>query len=354
MPGNLGDKLAAANPADEEAARLRGRLHVLQGEKFRLVGALGKMTVERDNLVEELASFSEISLRDQKVPLWITPKKLTRAHQAQALLMLSDLHLDEVVDLEEMNGINHFNREIAHRRLDNVINGTVDLLTKYTAGVKIIGITVALNGDIITGSIHDELDRTNEAPVSESIVHWVPYLVSAIRHLADEFGRVFVPCTDGNHDRFYKQTPYKQRAQSSLAWIIYNTMAHAFRNDPRVTFSITKSPDQLYDIYGTTFLQTHGDQFRSAGGIGGLYPSMLKYVLRMHDLYSKQIRDFDYILLGHHHQNLWGQDFVVNAALKGYDEYAKGHGFKFVLPSQQLFTITPERGMGTQWTVHAD
>lgn len=351
---SLSSELGAANPADEEAARLRGQLLVSRSDLARMRASYGKLTTEHELLVQELAAWSEVPVRNQKIPGWIKPKKLTKAHQAQAVLMLSDLHLDEVVDIDEMMGMNAFNREIAHRRFENVINGTVDLLTKYTAGVKIIGITVALNGDIITGSIHDELDRTNEAPVSASIVHWIPHLVSGIKHLADTFGHVFVPCTDGNHDRFYKQTPYKQRAESSLAWIIYNSVADAFRDDNRVTFQITKSADQLYDLYDTTFLQTHGDQFRSAGGVGGLYPSMLKYILRMHDLYSARKRDFDYILLGHHHQNLWGQDFVMNAALKGYDEYAKGHGFKYVLPSQQLFTVTPERGMGTQWTVHAD
>lgn len=313
-----------------------------------------KLFDENAQLRQLLDRYSTIKPVDQKVPAWLKRKQATKKHHDTPVLMLSDLHLDEVVDLHEMDGINEYDRTIAHRRLENVVDGTVTLLKRHTAGTHHDGIVVALLGDIITGEIHDELARTNVAPPSASIVHWVPHLASALRYLADEFGRVFVPCVDGNHDRFYKKTPAKKRAESSLAWVVYNWLADSLRDDARVTFGISTSPEQLIDVYGSTFLLSHGDGFRSQGGVGGLYPSMLKWLLRKHQLYSATKRDFNYALIGHHHQDLWGQDFVVNAALKGYDEYAKSNGFTFGVAAQQLFTVTPERGIGHRLTVHAD
>lgn len=339
----LGDAIEQAHDADQ----------VLRSTNTTLRARNKRLATENERLEALLARYSTVRASDQKVPAWLKPKKVTKAHRATPVLMLSDLHLDEVVDLDEMDGINCFDREIAHRRLEKVINSTVDLLKNYTAGTHYDGIVAALLGDIVTGVIHDELARTNESPVPDTIVHWVPELASALRHLADEFGRVYVPVVDGNHDRTYKQTPSKQRATSSFAWIIYNWLADALREDSRITFGITTSPEQLVDVYDTTFLLSHGDGFRSQGGVGGLYPSMLKWLLKKHQLYSKTKRDFDYALLGHWHQDLWGQDFVVNASLKGYDEYAKDRGFSYGVAAQQLFLVTPERGLGHRMTVHA-
>jgi hypothetical protein len=99
---------------------------------------------------------------------------------------------------------------------------------------------------------------------------------------------------------------------------------------------------------------SHGDSFRSQGGVGGLYPSLLKWLLRRHAQYTQTRQDFDYALIGHWHQTLYGQDFFVNGSLKGYDEYAKQLGFTFERPQQSMFLITPERGVVQRLPVHAE
>lgn len=333
---------------------LRADPAVKQAEIRELRKANAALTTEVASLTAVLDRYATIKPADLKVPSWLRPKKRTRAHRATPVLMLSDLHLDEVVDLHEMDGINEYDREIAERRFENIINGAVKVAHNYVAGVHFDGIVAALLGDIITGEIHDELARTNEAPVSASIVHWVPRIASGLRHLADEFGRVHVPVVDGNHDRFYKKPSMKKRAESSYAWVVYNWLADTLRDDPRITFGISTSPEQLIDVYDTTLLLSHGDTFRSQGGVGGLYPSMLKWLLRRHQLYSATKRDFDYALIGHWHQALWGQDFVVNGSLKGYDEYAKANGFLYGPVSQQMFLLTPERGLTLRTEVFGD
>lgn len=339
---------------EQRLARIEGLAQERENEIRRLRRVNGQLGTLNEALQQKLDRYAIIKPSDMIVPAWLKPKRKGKAHVATAVAMWSDFHLDEVVDLEEMDGINEYDREIAEKRFDNLVNGTVKLLKQYSAGVKIEGVLVAMLGDMITGDIHDELSRTNYAPPPATIVHWVPKLAAGLVHLADEFGRVHVACTDGNHDRTYKKTPKKKRADSSYAWIVYNWLADTLRADSRITFSISTSPEQLIDVYDTTLLLSHGDGFRSAGGVGGLYPSMLKWLLRKHQLYTATKRDFDYALIGHWHQDLWGQDFVVNASLKGYDEYAKDGGFTYGLAGQQLFTITPERGMDNRRFVYAD
>jgi UDP-2,3-diacylglucosamine pyrophosphatase LpxH len=339
---------------EERLARVEGVANEREKEIKRLRRALANSGTRVAELERFLDRYAAVKPQDQKVPAWVKPRRRRKAHHGTPVLMLSDLHLDEVVEPAEMDGLNEYNRAIAHQRLEGVVNSAVMLMHDYVAGLTLDGIVVPLLGDIITGDIHEELAKTNEDTVQGTIVHWVPALAAALSYLADEFGHVFVPCVDGNHDRGTKKTQAKKRTESSNAWIIYNWLADTLRDDERITFSIGTSPHQRIDVYDTRFLLAHGDAFRSAGGVGGLYPSMNKWLLRMHNLYSNARNDFDYALIGHWHQLLWGSDFVVNGSLKGYDEYARHGGFNFEEPQQALFVVTPERGVVQRMPVFAN
>lgn len=338
----------------EEAAWSKAKLLTEQKNHGRTRRELSKAQERIDELEALLDRYQVVKPADMKVPKWTTRKARKGSHRATALLCLSDLHLDERVDLAEMSGMNEYDRAIAERRLENVVEGTVKLASTYVSGVEWDGIVVALNGDILSGDIHDELARTNEAPTTASVTHWVPRLASALRYLADEFGQVFVPCTDGNHDRTYKKIPAKQRAESSFAWVVYNWLADVLRDDERITFSITTAPGQVYPIYGTTFHQSHGDAFRSAGGVGGLYPSMLKHIHRLDAMWAAQGVSVDCHLFGHWHQLIFGPNFCVAGSLKGYDEYARSAAFRPEPPRMPLLIVTPERGIVQQMPVYAE
>ena len=344
-----------ANTADRLEKALQESATAKRGAAAAKADAI-KLRDEVRRLEQLLHRFTQIHEVDTVVPTWLaTTAEGPQHHHATAVFMLSDLHLDEKVDFYEMDGINEYSREIAERRLHQVIEGVIKLLKTYVSGVELDGLLCALLGDIITGIIHFELAMTNEAPVPASIASWVPVLCSALVYLADELDIPIHVCpVDGNHDRTMQKTPMKQRATSSYACIIYNWMADHLRDDDRITFGITVAAEQLVDVYTTTLLLSHGDSFRSQGGVGGLYPSMLKWLHRRHEQYGDTRRDFDYALIGHWHQSLFGQDFFVNGSLKGYDEYAKQGGFKYERPQQTLFLITPERGVVQRMTVHAD
>lgn len=276
---------------------------------------------------------------------WPTPVRKSKRHKATAFLVLSDLHLGEVVDLAEMMGMNKYDTAIAEARVARVFNRTAEFIDNYISGVDIERIVVGLLGDIISGIIHEELERTNEMTVQETIVHWVPILAAGVTMLADHFGKVHVPCVEGNHDRSYKRIPYKQRARTSHGWLIYHWLADSLRHDKRVTFSISESPEQLMDVYSTRFLLAHGDAFRYDGGVGGIAVPMNKWLLRSHKLYSMMGKDFNYAVIGHWHSYTAGNDYVINGSLKGYDEYASGHKFAFEEPKQALIITTPEHGV---------
>jgi hypothetical protein len=313
----------------------------------RLRREAGSSAAELAKAEQLLGKVSELRARDFSTPNWAArmPKtKTAKAHTVRPVLMLSDLHLDEVVDPDTMDGFNSYNREIAEQRLEVVAAKTVDWLRTYTANLAYDGITVCLGGDILTGNIHDELTRTNAAPLPDTIAHWTPVIAGLLEYFADEFGSVHVPSVDGNHDRMMKRMEHKNRAQMSWWWVMAAWLADHFRDDDRIHFTHSESSELIVPVFDTRILLVHGDGAKGGGGIGGIWPPISRYVHKLQTVYGSQRRPFDFAIMGHWHQHAIGSNFIVNGTTKGYDEYAKANTFPFAPPSQTLMLISPERG----------
>lgn len=322
----------------------------------RLTRALANAQGEIEKLESRQAVITTLSKSIGEPPRWLSPRRKVSQHEGTPVLLLSDLHLDEVVDRREMDGMNEYNRVIADERLERVINGTADYLRTYTSNIEYTGIVIGLLGDIITGAIHEELAKTNEAGVPATIVHWVPKLAAGLDWLQREIDApMFVPCVTGNHDRTGKRIQYKNRAEESYAWIIYHWLADklAAMNED-ITVSISESDEIYFPVYDTRFLAVHGDGTRGGSGIGGIWPPIMRYVAKKQQVMASINKPFDHMLMGHWHQLVYGTGFVINGSLKGYDEYARGNSFGFERPQQALFVVTPENGITMRTSVFAD
>lgn len=320
----------------------------------RQMGGLEKELEDANKLLELVRSIRDASPRE---PKWATPKLGPKAakHHAIPTLMLSDLHLDEVVRPEEVGYYNAFDREIAEQRLRRTAERTVHVLDEYVSGLTFDGFILALGGDILSGDIHAELAKTNEATVFDSVVHWVPQLASFISYLADHLDvPMHIPCVVGNHDRnpANRRSPAKNRARDAVSWVIYCWLADRFRDDDRITFQVSEAADALYRVYDMTYLMTHGDQFKGGNGIGGIYMPISRGAYKKKQVYAAKGQPFDYMILGHFHQFIAGPQFLVNGSLKGWDEYAETSNFVPEPPAQALWLTTPERGITMHMPIH--
>lgn len=268
---------------------------------------------------------------------------------------LTDTHFDEIVNPSEVDYINAYNREIAEQRLQRWAEKVIVLARDFIKGIEYDGAVLLVTGDILSGAIHEELENTNEGSNYESALHWTDKLASAIEQLADEFGKLHVAVTYGNHGRDSKKPRYKKRAVHNIEWLMFRWLEREFRlrGKDNVTFNVSDAMDTTVDVYNTKYLITHGDQFKGGTGISGmLAPLMLgQHRKTMRQMYAGH--PFDYLVMGHFHQYFPpGKGLVVGGSLKGYDEYAYGHNLK-PEPAQQAFWITsPEYGPTLGAPVH--
>lgn len=277
-------------------------------------------------------------------PKWLQPKRPKGKHSATICGILSDCHFDEVVRPEEIGGRNAYNREIATIRLERWAQAFVAQARDYLAGLEWDGAVVCLGGDIFSGNLHD-LAETNEDTLFGSLLYWSEQIIAALTVIVDAFGRLHVPCVVGNHGRMTHKPRTKLRARDNLDWLLAQMVAKHFAGDDRVSVFVNDNPDVFFTCYNTTFLLTHGDQVTGGGGIGGIWPPIMRMVARKAVRYNDT--PFDVVVMGHFHQLIMAptQGLVVNGSLKGYDEFAALHNFRPEPPQQAIWVTTPERGV---------
>jgi hypothetical protein len=278
-------------------------------------------------------------------PKWVAPPKRKAGNHAIAYAPGSDWHLDEVVNPDEMNGVNAFDRDIAGKRLQRYYEKLVTMSRDHLAGLTWDGIVHPLNGDIFSGDIHDELVDTNADALLSSILYWLEPVAAGIDMLADNYGKVHVPVTPGNHGRRSRKSRMKGRAKDNFDWMFGHLLAREFKGDDRVSFQIPESFDVHYDIYDTTIRQEHGDAFKGGSGIAGIWSPIARGHARRAGVANATDRPFDVLSIGHFHQLIFGPQWIINGSLKGYDEYAAVSGFGFEEAAQAFAVVTPEHGV---------
>lgn len=325
----------------DEIARLRAenralaRASIEQDAILSIIGVMAKAETAPPAWLSETSTRSSGSLAEAPVAIW------------------SDWHYGERVDPAAVNGYNEFNAEVAEQRIRRLVENTIHLCEHHGPG-EYPGIVINLLGDFISGGLHPDLAKTDEYARIPSALRVRDLLLWALTKMADHFGRVFVPCTSGNHGRDTPKPEYKGYLHHNFDWLIYQLLQRHFEGDPRITFMIDPSNEAYYSVYGVRILAMHGDMLGVKGGDGiiGAIGPIMRGEIKTRGQSTSLGRPYDLLLGAHWHQELWLPRAIINNALKGFDEYAK-NSLRAVpsQPSQVLFFIHPKRGITSRWSV---
>jgi len=336
----------------EQRAKMMEKQVRLAREENLADQAMAQVIADLGSYYRSTSSNIEL-LKKVQVPKQMSRREARRQGKTLAgipTIMLSDLHWGEVVDPAQVEDLNEFNLEIAHRRLDRISNQAIDLLIARQPDVYYDGICLILGGDLLSGNIHEELRITNEVPLLQCIQDLIDKLTEIVLRLAMHFPHVYVPAVVGNHGRMDKKPSCKNKVKDNYDWLVCCILKARVEgilgNKCNVEFGISEATDAQYSIYNTRYNLTHGDQFRPQGGVGGIWPALLKsdYRKRKRAMHSGR-PGYDYLVLGHFHQygNLDG--IIVNGSLKGVDEYTYNANFDIQVPIQAMWLTHPQYGI---------
>lgn len=318
-----------------------------------------KLKRENARLRRELAAALDMSEKDARlsqfiettlakplgaVPHWVrTPKNGNR--QAMPTLFFSDAHYGEIVTPEQIEYLNGYDPETALIRTQNFFSNGITVARDYLRGLDYPGVVLALGGDLFSGDIHEELEKTNAGPIQVEMLRWIEPMIAGIKMLRDEFGRVFIPSVVGNHPRGTRKPSHKMRVPNNFDWFFVELLAKFLKDEKGIEFRNGHSADVNYTVYGTRYRLSHGDQFRGGSGIAGLLSPLMIGDARKRKRAQAANNEYDWLLLAHWHQRLRFKRIYVNGSLKGYDEYAYHSNFEFERAEQSFWLTDPRKGL---------
>jgi hypothetical protein len=345
---DLADELEAASPEQRALAREQTKTAEARRERDSARHALRQAEKEQAELRARLDLVESVTDLDPNPPKWLTPARTRKDRHATVCTILSDAHFDEVVNPDEIGGVNAYNRHIATARLRRYFDQVCAISRDQMAGVTIDGCVLMLGGDLVGGDIHEELAQSNEDTLPGTLLYWSEMIAAGVDQLADHFGKVHVPSVVGNHGRRTRKPRSKARARDNFDWLLSHMVARLFVGDDRITWDIPDAPHTLVNVYGTTFRLEHGDSAKGGSGWMGVLGPAMRRDQKMRTTSQALDQPYDQMVIGHWHQLAFLPGVIVNGSSKGYDEYASLMGFGFERPQQAMWLVTPEHGITVQ------
>lgn len=327
--------------ADRERSAERAQARALRQE-------LETASAELEELRALVAFYGSARSGPVDVPSW-EARPSSGGHRGLVVAQMTDWHLDEVVQPDEIFGLNAYSRDIALQRVRRWTEKVVTLPRQYMAGIEIDGLVIPATGDLFTGEIHEELKNTNESPLLASVLYWMGPVIAALETLEREYGgRVSVHAVVGNHGRLSQKPVFKGRVHDNVEWLFWSVVRDRLADrGSRVVVEVSPSMDLDVELYGRHHLLTHGDQFKGGTGISGAFAPLSLGSHRKSRRQSIAGMPMETMVIGHMHQLINIPGVIMGGCLKGYDEYA----FGLNLPpdkdgaGQALWITSPERAM---------
>ncbi len=354
---------AAQKPEPAGAFRLGGspadrRIVALEDEVKRLRRELRE--AHRDGLDEEAVReiLGRMADSPEEPPDWLVRDrggKRTRAAEVPVTIW-SDWHLGESVSPAETFGLGGYDLSIAEARVRRLVEAIIDLCRNHGPGTY-PGIVVNLLGDFVSGGLHAELAKTDIEESIPAALRARDLLVWALERMIEAFGHVYVPCASGNHGRATLKPEFKRYVFKNYDWLIYQLLARHFTGRPEIVFDIPTANEVRYRIFSQRYLALHGDMLGVKGGDGiiGAIGPIMRGEVKTRGQAASSGRDYDVLLMGHWHQELWLPRAIVANSLKGFDEFAKNAlRAPPSEPSQPLWFVHPRRGITSRWSVKVE
>ena len=289
---------------DKDDARRAHEHHQTSVRYKSALKRIHQMEVEREAMFQIKKGTSSFA---------IAPKQSSKTSEAVAVAVASDWHVEEEVKAEWVNNKNHYNLGIAKARSVQFFQRIERLLRKEQQDVKINTLVLALIGDFFSGNIHEELLETCALPPIEATMYAQELLVSGIEFLlAHTKLQLVIPCKVGNHSRITEKVHSAFESANSLEHMMYCNMAARFKSEPRVKFIIETGYFTYLNIFELKVRFHHGHAIRSAGGVGGLYPALLRAIYQWN---IGEKADVD--VMGHFHEWHPAPPFLLHGSMIG-------------------------------------
>lgn len=282
-------------------------------------------------------------------------------------LVISDLHMGEVISPAQTQGLNETNHKILRDRFRFTISNALHLLDHHVGSVEFNTFHLMYAGDMVSGERHMEHVETNDLTLAEQLQMAIDLEIWGVTTIGmwckEHNVKLRVHCVMGNHGDLATKHPSKNQYGRNLDWISYwqcyeSVVKPLVKLGVNVEFDI---PDGLYTDFhiGKRLIRLmHGHTPARFGGrgdgpLGPAGPMCRMDMKQRRQASSIPGRDvYDTLICGHWHHLHQSENVIGNGCIVGYSEYAMQLGFPYEPPTQAMFLVHPTYGITHQVKVH--
>jgi len=282
---------------------------------------------------EELNDIINDVVKNGSLPsLYYIPNKIQQSDN-DMLISLCDLHYGANID----NAWNFYNSDVCRARLNTYIDEIAGIQKIHNSENCIVWV----NGDEISGNIHNEITITNKENVIEQIIGVSELIAGFISEVSKLFKRVSFVSVAGNHSRIdTKDKSLKdERLDDLVEWYL---KARLQNFDNVIIGDCTKLDTTMYltNIRGLNYIGVHGDI-----DIGENKILSLKSFVR-EPVYA--------VLSGHFHHNkldsIQGIKTIMAGSFLGIDQFCISK--RIYGQPQQLLCICDNKGVRCSYDIN--
>ena len=169
------------------------------------------------------------------------------------LVLLSDTHFGQTFD----SFWGKYNTDIAKDRMGQLLSAILEIKERHDTS----NCVVAILGDVISGSIHRNIQVTNREDVIEQIKVATEIISSFCYELSKVFSTVQMIGVSGNHSRLVEKKDtamHNERLDDLIYWGVDLALGHTgnfeYVSDANLDIGIAALP-----LHGKNYIFTHGD-----------------------------------------------------------------------------------------------
>lgn len=279
----------------------RDKLRILRAEKRKehreenkidsLVKDLTELVKNRNEFVNDYG-FKEVDIKE-----------------GTAILQLSDLHFNKVVNLEH----NKFNFEVANKRLEILFNKVITELNMR----KCNNIIIAFTGDLFNLDERDEQKKTNEFTRAEALLKGYDIICNYVNLLLFKGFNVSMVSVVGNESRLLTSIPQgnvDDLVKNNFDYVVFQMLKRNYQD----IVAFLNNGDKLYDFFRVDDLHIglmHSDKIK--------HNNLNKEVYQLRDMFKEKHNTYiDLFIFGHIHSHLSAKNFIRSSSLVGSDTYS--------------------------------
>lgn len=329
----------------------------LEQQNLALVGTIENLRQERNLLKRQLKAATKRDaivddLVDQLRPIIkpmnkLTPIKLkNKKGQIDEVLVLalSDVHADQVVTPEEVDGLEDFDFPIAVRRAEVLVSDTIEFALQNMQNYNFTKLVILALGDFSSGELRGHANRsyfgdqfTNDLAIAQLFAYMFTEL--------SVYFEVEIVCITGNHGRLTENIEYTKEAVvgNHDTLILKIAQVHCQNND-RIKFVFPKGLSHIHEINGWNFYLHHGHGKKGANETWSRAKRKSQTILPLHR------GNVHYFVTGHFHTEgsvraSGGATLLGNGAFLACDPYSYHAIEEASEPCQLIFGVHKKRGV---------